>query len=45
MNEEAILAQAESLYPIPSCELTRVSEHEGGRNMVYIVTAPHGEKR
>ena len=44
MNEQDIILQAERLYRLTDCQFNRVPGHDGGRNIIYIVTTPAGEK-
>lgn len=44
MNEQDIIVQAERLYRLTDCQFNRVPGHDGGRNIIYIVTTPAGEK-
>ena len=44
MDERLLIKQAKYLYPLKNCEITRVPEHEGGRNTVFIITSANGRK-
>lgn len=44
MDEKWFLKQAESLYSLENCQLTRVPGHEGGRNIIYIVLSADEKK-
>ncbi len=44
MDGKWILKQAESLYSLENCKITLVPGHEGGRNIIYIITPPEGKE-
>ncbi len=45
MDEKWILMQAERLYSLENCEIDRVPGHDGGRNIVFVITSAVGKKR
>ena len=44
MDEQLLIQQAEQLYLLENCGITRVPRHEGGRSTVYIITKTDGKK-
>ena len=44
MDERLLIEQAIQFYPLENCSITRVPEHDGGRNTVFIITSADGKR-